>query len=59
MAAIMACLAGEEVYRQWDAGRISGQRLGPRKTPFGQSGEVLLVEPDAQPFYLLARYGPP
>ena len=58
MAAIMACLAGEEVYRQWDAGRISGQRLGPRKTPFGQSGDVLLVEPDAQPFYLLARYGP-
>ena len=58
MAAIMACLAGEEVYRQWDAGRIAGRRLGPRKTPFGQSGEIFLVESDAQPFYLLPRYRP-
>ena len=57
MSAKIACIAGEEVYRQWRAGRISGQMLGPRKTPLGDSGDIILVAADGQEFYLLARHG--
>ena len=56
MATTIACLAGEEIHRQWSAGRITGQRLGPRETPFGASQEVFLVDGE-EPFYLLPRYG--
>ncbi len=56
MAATVACIAGEEIYRQWDAGRIEGERLGTRQTPFGKSQEVFLVSGET-PFYLLPRYG--
>jgi 5'-methylthioadenosine phosphorylase len=57
VTANIACIAGEEVYRQWEAGRIAGRSLGGRNTPFGASGEVFLVEADPQPYYLLPRYG--
>ena len=57
MAATIACIAGEEIYRQWDAGRIKGKSLGGRNTPFGISGEVFLVEAEEQPYFLLPRYG--
>jgi len=56
MNATMACIAGEEIHRQWNAGRFTGQALGPRTTPFGQSSEIFLVEDDA-PFYLMPRTG--
>lgn len=57
MAATVACIAGEEIYRQWDAGRIDGERLGSRMTPFGVSGDIFIVHSDTAPFYLLPRYG--
>jgi 5'-methylthioadenosine phosphorylase len=57
MAATTACIAGEEVYRQWEAGGISGQRLGPRNTPFGPSAEVFLVPGPGGDIYLMPRYG--
>lgn len=57
MAATVACIAGEEVHRQWDAGSISGQRIGARVTPFGRSGEIFLIPEGASSFYLLPRYG--
>jgi len=57
MAATVACIAGEEVHRQWDAGSISGQRIGARSTPFGRSGEIFLIPDGASSFYLLPRYG--
>ncbi|MDY6913392.1 MAG: MTAP family purine nucleoside phosphorylase, partial [Planctomycetota bacterium] len=57
MAVTVACIAGEEITRQWDAGRISGERLSPRETPFGRSGQVLLIEGAGQDFYLMPRYG--
>ncbi|MCE5277443.1 MAG: MTAP family purine nucleoside phosphorylase [Planctomycetaceae bacterium] len=57
MAATLACIAGEEVYRQWQAGHIAGTQLGPRKTPFGNSGEIFLVAAEGTEFYLLPRYG--
>jgi len=53
----LACIAGEEIYRQWTAERVTGENLGPRATPFGPSGEIFLVEVDSQHFYLLPRYG--
>jgi len=51
-----ACIAGEEIYRQYDARKIVGQNIGARPTPFGQTGEIFLVPGDC-PFYLLPRYG--
>ena len=57
MSATIACIAGEEIHRQWDAGRIEGERLGPRPTPFGDSGEVFLVRTDGASYYLLSRHG--
>ena len=57
MPGIFACIAGEEVYRPWDERRIPGQRIEPRQTPFGPSGEIFLVDSAATPFYLLPRYG--
>lgn len=57
MSATIACIAGEEVYRQWDAGRIEGERLGSRPTPYGPSAEIFLVAAESQPFYLVPRYG--
>ncbi len=57
MSAKIACIAGEEIHRQFQAGRIAGSKLGSRPTPFGPSGDVLLIEDGDQPFYLLARTG--
>lgn len=51
-----ACIAEAEVYRQYDAGKMLGEHIGSRPTPFGQSGEIFLVAGDS-PFYLLPRYG--
>jgi 5'-methylthioadenosine phosphorylase len=60
MSAKLACIAGEEVYRQWNTGQLEGTALGVRPTPFGDSGEVFLIETDQvdadeNQFYLLAR----
>jgi len=57
MAATVACIAGEEIHRQWEAGRIEGERIGPRSTPFGDSAEVFLVHGEGANYYLLGRYG--
>ena len=57
MSPMIACIAGEEISRQWDAGRIGGQKLGPRETPFGPSGDIFLVNTAAQPFYMMSRHG--
>jgi len=57
MSATIACISGEEVYRQWDAGRIEGTRLGSRDTPFGRSGEIFHVSSDEVPYFLLVRHG--
>jgi 5'-methylthioadenosine phosphorylase len=57
MPTTIACISGEEIHRQWDAGRIEGERLGSRDTPFGPSGEVFLVQADDVPYYLLVRHG--
>jgi 5'-methylthioadenosine phosphorylase len=57
MSATIACISGEEIHRQWDAGRIEGERLGPRATPFGDSGEIFLAHADDVSYYLLPRHG--
>ena len=57
MAVTVACVAGEEIHRQWSAGHIRGQAVGARQTPFGPSEAIFLVEDDDAPFYLLPRYG--
>ncbi|MCD6364561.1 MAG: hypothetical protein J7M14_01670, partial [Planctomycetes bacterium] len=57
MPVSLACIAGEEIHRQWQAGRISGERIGRRPTPFGPSGEVFLVDDGQSRFHLLSRFG--
>ena len=57
MAVTVACIAGEEIYRQWDSGRIAGEKVGSRSTPFGPSAEIFLVKANGHSFYLLPRYG--
>jgi 5'-methylthioadenosine phosphorylase len=57
MAVTIACIAGEEIHRQWEAGRIEGQKIGRVDTPFGPSGEVLLVHSPSADYYLLSRHG--
>jgi len=57
MPATIACIAGEEIHRQWEAGRIEGERIGPRQTPFGASAEVFLVHAEGVSYYLLPRHG--
>jgi len=57
MSATIACIAGEEIHRQWATGRIEGERIGCRGTPFGESGEILLVRTEDVSYYLLPRYG--
>jgi 5'-methylthioadenosine phosphorylase len=58
MAATLACIADEEIYRQWDADLLQGQALGSRETPYGPSGDVFHVQGDETAFYLLARCSP-
>lgn len=53
----VACIAGEEVYRQWQAGKMSGRTLGPQSTPFGPSAEIFQAECDQAAYYLLPRHG--
>ncbi len=53
----LACIAGEEVYRQIRSDRLDAESIGPRDTPFGPSGEIFRVGCDDSWFYLLARYG--
>ncbi len=55
MSAIVACITGGEVHRQWQEGRLLGEQIGPRRTPFGNSADIFLVEGDGEPFYLLPR----
>ncbi len=57
MSVSVACIAGEEIRRQWQAGRIAGKKIGPRQTPFGPSGEIFLIDSDDTEFYLLSRHG--
>ncbi len=57
MPVTTACIAGEEIHRQWDDGRIVGEPLGPKNTPFGPSGDIFLVQAEESPVYLLPRHG--
>jgi len=58
MSAKMACLAGATVYKMLEAGRLTATELPRRKTPFGESQPIFLVEEVPVPFYLMPRYGP-
>ncbi len=58
MSSRIACIAGDEIYRQWEAARLTGEKLGPQNTPFGPSGDIFSVETDGESFYLLSRYAP-
>ena len=57
MAVTAACIASEEIYRPWDASRVKGARIEARQTPFGQSGDIFLIDDRSGAFYLVPRYG--
>ena len=56
MSVAMACIAGQEAYRQWDLD-AAVTSVGSKSTPFGDSGEIFLVGDAPVPFYLLPRHG--
>lgn len=56
MNVAMACIAGQEAYRQWDLD-AAVESVGSKSTPFGDSGEIFLVSDAPVPFYLLPRHG--
>ena len=57
MSATLACLAGNSIYRFLESGRIEARKLSPRKTPWGTSVPIYLVESAPTPYYLASRYG--
>ena len=57
MSQTFACVAGEEIYRQIESGKLPAQPLGRRQTPFGLSGEVFRCERQVGGMLLLARNG--
>lgn len=57
MSVSVACIAGEEVHRQWQSGRATGTQLAPRQTPFGPSSEIYQVEHEGASFYMMPRHG--
>ncbi|MFP4354810.1 MAG: MTAP family purine nucleoside phosphorylase [Phycisphaerae bacterium] len=56
MSGAFACIAGEEIYRLIETGRLQPERLGQKQTPYGLSGEIFLADAGRHPFYLLARF---
>ncbi len=56
MAPTLACMAGMAIYRLQAQGRLTGQSLGRRDTPFGPSEEIVLVDAPT-PYYVVARHG--
>ena len=57
MGAKLACIVGQEFHRRWDTGRIDGEKLGPRETPFGASGDIFVVECGNVSYHVLCRHG--
>lgn len=55
MSLHLACITGEEFYRQWDAGQVRGEALAPRNTPFGPSGELFRIDTEGASFHVLPR----
>ena len=57
MGVTVACIASEKINHPLDADRIEGRRLGPCKTPLGDSHGVFLCDAREPAFYFLPRYG--
>ena len=57
MDVTFACIAGEEIHRQWDPKRNGYETLQPQATPFGDSAEMFVVTEGPCPYILLPRHG--
>jgi len=57
MEVALACIAGEEIFRQWNLRGAGVEALGHRPTPFGDSCEIYLVSNVPAPYYLMPRHG--
>lgn len=58
MASHLGCIAGEDIYRQFDAGQLLGDALGPQSTPFGPSGELFRITLNDRVVHFLPRHRP-
>jgi len=58
MSVTTACICGASAYRLVESGQLPARELPPRKTPFGESQPIFLVEQAPQPFYIMPRHGP-
>ncbi len=52
-----ACIVGGDIYHRLDEKYIPGEKIKSPHTPFGDSGDIYIVQRDGRRFYLLARYG--
>jgi 5'-methylthioadenosine phosphorylase len=57
MTASLACIGGTAAYDLLREGALLAQRLGPQRTPFGESQPVYLCESRFGGFYFLSRHG--
>ena len=57
MSVCVACIAGEQIHRQWQAGHWAGEKIPPHQTPFGPSNEIYVIRAKDVEYYLLPRYG--
>lgn len=57
MESSLACIGGTAAYDLLRQGAFVAKRLGPQRTPFGQSQPIYLCESRSGPFYFLSRHG--
>jgi len=52
----LACIGGSFTHQLLSTGKLEGERLGPRATPFGESQAIYHCPTERGPFYLLLRH---
>ena len=57
MTPALACIGGTAAYDLLREGALVARRLGPQRTPFGESQPIYLCETRGEPFYFLSRHG--
>lgn len=57
MTPSVACIGGTAAYDLLRDGAFVAHRLGPQRTPFGESQPIFLCESRFGPFYFLSRHG--
>ncbi len=57
MSITLACIGGRAAYHLLQDGALAAERLGPQRTPFGESQPIYRCESQLGAFYFLSRHG--